>query len=293
MDRLKRHLLILFIVTCSSISYAQTITKDSDLIFPGVISDQDINLVTSPSMNGFAAEFEFITDPSIPVTVAVEGGGTPTCEVETGSGFGNFFSKLICRVNKTGITFTDFTFGGDLTPDGTGTTDSILGRLNIKIGGRAEVPKGALSGEFQEPLTLRVTGQGIDKTISFLAKVITSSELAITVAKGLQFPISEQLPYSQKVVVAPADLGAAVFHVVSDPYDNITASVPTSVNMTNGNNVIVLDTFIFGGGVNSFGNGTLDDEGNLTGYIGGTANIPPNPTAGTYSGTVILTVVKN
>ncbi|MCP3926998.1 MAG: DUF4402 domain-containing protein [Desulfobacterales bacterium] len=294
MNSIKLLKFLLILVLSSTISYSQTITKDSDLTFPGVISDSNTIIVVTPSMNGFAAEFEFQSDPSTAVTVTVEGGGVPTCEIITGGGWlSDWFSNLMCEWNNTGITFRDFTFGGDLNTNGTGTTDSILGRLNIKIGGTADIPGGALSGEFQDNLTLRVTGSGINETISFLARIISSSNLSITIAKGIEFPITEQLPSSQNIVVSASDPGAAVFHVIGDPYDSITASLPSSASITNGSNVITLNTFLFGGGFNTSGNGTLDNEGNITGYIGATANVPANPSAGTYTGTITLTVVRN
>lgn len=287
-------ILAVLLVLPFSIVYSQSLTKDSDLIFPGIISDSDNVIVVSPSQNGFAAEFEFITNPSTSVTVTVEGGGTPNCDITTGGGgFQDWLNGLLCNWTGTGITFRDFTFGGDLNPDGTGITDSIFGKINIRIGGTAEVPGGAYSGTYEENLTLRVTGTGIDETISFVAKIVTATTLTITVAKGLEFPITEQLSTSQTIVVSPGDPGAAVFHVIGDPYDSVTASVPSSVNISNGVNTIALNTFLFGGGFNTLGNGTLDSDGNITGYIGATANIPANPGAGTYTGTITLTVVRN
>jgi hypothetical protein len=293
----KSTIYILFVslsILINSISYSQAITKDSDLTFPGVISSSDTVLIVSPSMNGFAAEFEFIGNPSTALTISVEGGGTPTCEIITGGGgFMDWIYGWICESTGGGITFSDFTFGGDLNPDGTGVTDSIMGKLNIMIGGKAEVPGGALTGEFQDNLTLRVQGSGVDETISFIARIVSSSNLSITIAKGIEFPMTEQLPNIQTIVVSSNDPGAAVFHVVGDPYDSVTASLPASVNITNGSNTITLNNFMFGGGFNTLGNGTLDNEGNLTGYIGATANVPANPAYGTYSGTITLTVVRN
>ncbi len=287
-------IIFILLILIPNIIYSQVLTKDSDLTFPGVISDSNTIIVVTPSMNGFAAEFEFQSDPSTAVTVTVEGGGTPSCEIITGGGgISDWFSSWWCDISGGGITFHDFTFGGDLNTNGTGTTDSILGRLNIKIGGTADIPGNALSGEFQDNLTLRVTGSGIDETISFLARIISSSNLSITIAKGIEFPTTEQLPSSQNIVVSASDPGAAVFHVVGDPYDSVTASLPSSATITNGSNVITLDTFLFGGGFNTSGNGTLDNEGNITGYIGATANIPANPAAGTYTGSITLTVIRN
>ena len=199
----------------------------------------------------------------------------------------------VCEAQGTGITFSDFTFGGDLNSDGSGIADSIYGKLNIRIGGKADVPGGALTGEFHETLTLRVTGSGIDETISFMAKIRSASDLTITIAKGIEFPTTEQLSFSQNLIVTPTDPGAAAFNVVGDPYESLTASLPLSVNLTNGSDIITLNSFTFGGGFNSLGNGTLDIDGNISGYIGATAIVPANPASGTYTGTITLTVVNN
>lgn len=119
--------------------------------------------------------------------------------------------------------------------------------------------------------------------------------VSIVEESPLKFPDTLALGVPQNIVAQPSDPEAASFSISGKPESTIVASiVEPSLSMSIASSTIIVDQFTFGGSANPDGTALLNKQGKLTGLtVGATANIPANPAAGVYSGTLTLRVVYN
>ncbi|MBT4288864.1 MAG: DUF4402 domain-containing protein [Deltaproteobacteria bacterium] len=118
------------------------------------------------------------------------------------------------------------------------------------------------------------------------------TKILITELSALQFTSAMAGSGAQSEVVLPGDAGAAEFNITGEPLQTITISILGTLELTRTNDKIPIETFYYGGSLDSLGIGTVDVGGDLNGIkIGAKINIPANPVPGNYIGKFKLRAV--
>ena len=135
-----------------------------------------------------------------------------------------------------------------------------------------------------------------DANFNISATII--SNIAVTTAQNLSFPVHEAVSSDTPVVVAPGDTTAAKFTATGEAGKNVTGSVTdSSITLTcstgacNGDTITV-NGFSLGGDMSSSGAATFNNSGQLNNLlVGATETLTNTDKPGDYSGSATFRLV--
>ena len=126
----------------------------------------------------------------------------------------------------------------------------------------------------------------------FVASITVYSPIVITETAPMTFGAVMSTAAPQVITVAPTDAGAAAFDIAGQNGLAVTAAiVETAVTLTGGASTITVNNFTYGGSI-AGGTAAFNNQGAIAGAkVGASANVPANPSAGAYTGTLTFRVV--
>jgi len=127
----------------------------------------------------------------------------------------------------------------------------------------------------------------------FAASITVYSPIVVTETAPMSFGLVTASPATQVVVVNSADAGAAAFDIAGQSGLAVTATVvEPSLALVSGGTTITVSNFTYGGALTGTGTASFSNQGALNNArVGASANIPANPAAGAYAGTLTFRVV--
>ena len=116
--------------------------------------------------------------------------------------------------------------------------------------------------------------------------IVPSLDAAGTATVGLSNTISTV----NLVASNTTNVRSAAYSVVGNPLAEFTVTIPTSINLSNGSQSMLVDQFTRTGGTTPL---VLSSTGSHAVRVGATLNVNANQAAGTYTGSFDVTVAYN
>ena len=279
------------------ISQPQLLLKAALIAVSDVAVNNDRTLVFPAQQVGFIGSVQPSAGNTASFTATGEAGDSGTARVV------NRRINLTAPGTTRRIRVTDFSYSGNLNPDGsfhfpTGSGEVSLS--NLLVSGTATVRNNTPAGDYSGSGNFQIRVGRSRVRVPFTVNMVILGATQVENQRPMVFP-AQLTNFSGSYLLQPSMSGSAEFSATGDAGESATASVsPATVHLTRAGEAKKIDVsdFRFGGysGINPLtgnfhfpaGSGQTVARGIL---VGATAVYPSGLSAGTYSATATLTIV--